>query len=314
MKKKFKNKHVFADVYGLTTLNQLAQVLAESPTQLRELVKTKNSFYEPFVQKGKNGKRDRPIDKPVGQLKLVQKKIGDRLLKLYSLSAITYGAVAKKSTRDNAMNHIGKKVVVRLDLVDCFHSIKAEWIYRCFRKRFGCSKSVSKVLTEICTYNGSIPVGSPLSSMLVNVVLDPLWNKIQAIVEITDHVVTVWVDDIIISGDEAEKLVNPVKKLVHEHGLRINWDKKKFKIMRSGQLQEATGCSLNSTVGVPKHKRAQYAKEAIARAFKGATTLEGQAGSVTYIKPAQGRQLLKLVKLINLGKNTAKATVTAQAS
>jgi len=131
VKKKFKNNYTFENVQGLKTINQLANVLAVTPAQLKKL----------------------------------QKRIIDRILKLYPLTDITYGAVDGMSTKLNAQNHVRKRVVVRIDLTDCFHSIKSEWVYRCFRKQFGYSKSVAKILTRISTYNGSIPVGSPLSSM-----------------------------------------------------------------------------------------------------------------------------------------------------
>lgn len=301
MKKRFKSKYQFADVKDLLTPNQLSRVLGISTPKLKKVAESAGSYYDPYTEIKENGKT-RDIDKPTGEIKELQKKITDRILKHYPLSNVAYGGVKGKSIRDNAENHTNQPVVVRIDLSNCFHSVRAEWVYRCFRKQFGYSHAVSKLLTQLSTFNGSIPVGSPLSSMLVNVVLDQLWIEANEIAKSVGCKLTVWVDDVVISGKNAEQAIEPVKKLINRHCLKIGWHK--LDIMRNNDLQEATGCSLNSGVGVPKAKRLAYARKAVEAAGNKQVDMTGQISYLTYVKPSQGKQLSKLVDKLNFTQKT----------
>jgi|GEM_PF-6569412 len=131
--------------------------------------------------------------------------------------------------------------------------------------------------------------------------MDPVWRQIKELVESAGCQCSIWVDDVVISGDNSELLIEPVKKLINGRGLKIGW-KDKLDIMRSRDRQEVTGCSLNSAIGVPKRKRIEYARKAIEKALTGKVDAIGHIGYTSYINPLQGKQLSKLVDSINASK------------
>ncbi len=294
MKKHFKTSRSFKEIVGILTIKHLAYILGEKSQILQNTATNADKYYHPFIEQ--QGEKKRKIDNPAGVLKDVQTKIGNRLLGVYPLCDIIFGAVPDHDTRMNAMLHTRQKVVVRLDLKDCFHSTKKVWVYNCFRKQFHYSRQVATLLTDLCTYNGSVPVGSPLSSTLVNVVYDPLWRTVKAYCQSQSHGCGIWVDDVIVSGPQAEKLIPEIKRLINKHGLRIGW--KKRKIQRSHQgPQEVTGNTVNSEVGVPIKKRREYAK-----ILKQAQTdpkvfwkAQGSLAHVRFVNKKQGTQLAKLI-------------------
>jgi len=294
MKKHFKTSRSFKEIVGILTIKHLAYILGEKPQILQSIATNADEYYRPFTEQ--QGSKQRRIDNPTGVLKDVQTKIGNRLLDVYPLCDIIFGAVPEHDTRMNAALHTRQKVVVRLDLKDCFHSTKKLWVYNCFRKQFRYSHQVATLLSNLCTYNDSVPVGSPLSSTLVNVVYDPLWRTVKAYCESQSHRCGIWVDDVIISGHQAEKLIPEVKRLINKRGLRIGW--KKLKIQRNHlEAQEVTGNTVNSEIGVPIRKRREYAK-----ILKQAQTdpklfwkAQGRLAHAKFVNRKQGKQLGKLM-------------------
>lgn len=290
MKKRLRSDYTFLQVRGIQELDKLAWVLGEKEDYLIELAAQKDSYYKPFIDE-QAGKKPRKIDQPTGELLRVQTKIRDRLLDLIPLSGIVFGAVEGKCTKMSAEVHLKKDVVVKLDLKDCFHSSKARRVKQLFTKRFGFSDGVANLLTELCTFEGHVPVGSTMSSTLVNLILNPLWERIDKYRKIHGLGASTWIDDLAFSGKLAEKHINAIKKMINSYGYRINWNKKE--IQRSNRPQAVNGGGVNSSkVTLPKTKRVEMAK-----ALKTDSISDTSLGKLAYAKlmnPSQGKQLEKL--------------------
>jgi hypothetical protein len=221
----------------------------------------------------------------------VQTKIRDRLLDLIPLSNIVFGAVEGKCTRMSAEVHLKKDVLVKLGLRDCFRSSKARRVKQLFANRFGFSEGVANLLTELCTFEGHVPVGSTMSSTLVNLILNPLWDRIDKYRKAHSLGASTWIDDLAFSGKSADKHIGAIKKMINGYGYRISWNKKE--IQRSNQPQVVNGGEVNSSrVTLPKIKRVE-----IARALKSNPISDTNLGKLAYAKlmsPNQGKQLEKL--------------------
>lgn len=297
MKKRLNSKYTFNDIRGTQSLKKLAWILGESEDYLIELSVQKDNYYKPYVDK--KGKKPRKIDQPTGELIVLQTKIRDRILDLVPLSDVVFGAVPGKNTQMSASIHTNKDVVVKLDLKDCFHSSKARKVRQLFRKRFGFSDKVAHILTELCTYEGHVPVGSTLSSTLVNLILNPLWKKVDSYLKSHGLSMSTWVDDLAFSGKNAEKHMTVIKRMINSYGYKISWEK--MEIQRSGGLQEVNGGCVNTKkVTVPKKKRIETAK-----VIKENPNSDSAIGKLTYVNTlssTQGKQLKKLRK--KLQKNS----------
>ncbi|MEO8582104.1 MAG: reverse transcriptase family protein [Patescibacteria group bacterium] len=300
MKKRLQSKYTFQQVRGIQKLDKLSWVLGERIDYLIELAAQKNNYYKPFVDE-QPGKKPREIDQPTGELLRVQTKIRDRLLDLIPLSRIVFGAVEGKSTKMSAEVHLKKDVVVKLDLKDCYHSSKARRVKQLFKNRFGFSERVSVLLTELCTFQGSVPVGSTLSATLVNLILNPLWDRIDKYRSTHGMGASTWVDDLAISGKSAEKHIEAIKKMINSYGYRISWNKKEIQRKSGPQIVNGGGVNTNR-VTVPKKKRLE-----IAKALKEDPHSDSSLGKLVYAKSlskSQGGQLEKLkLKLVGIQKS-----------
>lgn len=301
MQKRIRSPYSFDKVRGIQTLKRLSHILGEKADYLTELAIQKDSYYKPFIYKIP-GKKDRPIDRPTGELLRIQTKIRDRLLNLVPLCKVTYGGVEGMSTKDNAQHHLRKDTLVKLDLRDCFHSSKSRMVRRLFKNRFGFAPPIADLLTELCTYQGHVPVGSTLSSSLVNHVLNPVWQRIDDQCAIKNLAFTTWVDDIAISGESAEKEITTLKRIINNYGFRISWNK--AEILRSNEPQIVTGHGVNThQITVPKRKRQEIIK-ALREDLSSPTAL-GMLNYAQNANSSQGAQLEKLRK--NLAKTTGRS-------
>jgi len=305
MIKRVNSPYTFAQVRGAQTLKRIGQILGEKPEYLTELAIQKNSYYDPYIDK-KPGKKPRPIDQPKGELLRIQTKIRDRLLDLIPLCKVTYGGVVGKDTKSAASQHLQKDVLVKLDLRDCFHSTKARMVRRLFRNRFGFSKPVSDLLTELCTYNGHVPVGSTLSSALVNNVLNPVWVKIDNECAVRDLSFTTWVDDLAISGKCADKVIEMIKRCINSYGYKISWNK--TEVLRRNKPQVVTGNGVNTKqVTIPKQKRREIAKSITQNPLSPSTN--GKVNYAEITNQVQARQLTKLRSRISAAASKAQEAI-----
>lgn len=295
MKKRLKSKYDFEHVRGIQDLKRLSYILGEKKEYLLELVAQKNYYYKPYIDK-KPGKKPRPIDQPTEDLLGIQTKIRDRILDLVPLPRIVFGAVEGKNTQMAATAHLKKEVVVKLDLKDCFHSSEARKVKQLFIKRFGFSESIAGLLTELCTFEGHVPVGSTLSSTLVNLILVPMWLRIETYCLRHNLGTDAWVDDFAMSGKSAEKHIDAVKRIIQSYGYRISWKKKE--IQRSNGPQIVNGVGVNSSkTTIPRKKR-----EEIARDLKENPNSDSVIGKLTYaagLSSSQSKQLKKLQNKLN---------------
>lgn len=295
MIKRVKSPYNFNQIRGIQKLDRLSYVLGEKQDFLIELAIQKDNYYKPFVDR-KPGKKDRYIDQPTGELLAVQTKIRDRILDLAHLSMVTYGGVEGKGTTQNAQQHLRKNELVKLDLHDCFHSTKSRMIRRLFKNRFGYSKPIADLLTELCTYKGHVPVGSTLSSTLVNHVLNPVWEKIHSHCSNLELAFTTWVDDIAVSGKAPREEIGFIKDTINSYGFEISWHKKE--ILRNNGPQSVTGKGVNTNrITVPVKKRLEFAK--VIKADPTSPSSQGKINYVISTNRSQGMQLDKLRQKLN---------------
>ena len=81
-----------------------------------------------------------------------------------------------------------------------------------------CSKDVAGILAEVTTYFGHLPTGSPLSPIMSYHVNSDMWEEIYLRTLESDCKLSVWVDDICVSGSIIPgSLIWDIKKIIHNH-------------------------------------------------------------------------------------------------
>lgn len=235
-KKKYKLDQ--SPFYCLQSKKELARLLCLSLSKLQELTLSKDLYTEKQIFDSQRNK-SRLVEEPKPELKRVQKRI-EELLKRIELPNYIHGPAKGRSYVSNAKAHINNVVVRTLDIKEYFPSTRSKRIYWFFHKRMKCSSDVAGILTRLSSYKEHLPTGSPLSPLLSYFAHIDMWEEINEIVELADCTLTIYVDDVTISGNRVTgELIWQIKKKFHSCGLRSNNKKEKFYIGK--KAREVTG-------------------------------------------------------------------------
>ena len=211
-----------------------------------------NYFYRDFEVAKKNGSK-RLISEPLPSLKEIQIWILRNILYKVPSSAFAKAYRPTVTLLENLRFHKKQFKVFTLDLENFFPSIRVEAVENEFLK-LGYSKIVSKLLSKLCTRNGTLPQGAPTSPYLSNLVFKEADAAIAAYCKEHKIRYTRYADDMSFSGDfDENELLQKVTETVEKMGLRIN--AKKTKLMTTGMRQTVTGVVVNEKPQVVFYKR-----------------------------------------------------------
>jgi len=210
------------------------------------------SYYRIFsITKRSGGQRQ--ISEPLPSLKEIQRWILDNILYRLPPSRFAKGFVPKRSIRENARFHRNQEKVLSLDLKDFFTSIRVNRVYLFFHS-LGYSRPLSRLLTHLCTLDGSLPQGAPTSPALSNLINVQLDKRLGGFALKHNLRYTRYADDITFSGDlHAGRIIRFVQKVVGEDEMRLN--EKKIRLMERHQRQEVTGITVNQKLQASRETR-----------------------------------------------------------
>jgi retron-type reverse transcriptase len=224
MPEKRRYKLEASPLYHLGRKSKLARLLGISEAELRYFTKYADKLYTEKERPKKNGKM-REIQDPARPLKKVQAALA-RLLTRVEPPAFLFCPVKGRCYVDNAAAHRGQRVVKSLDIREYFPSTPSRRVYWFFREVMGCQRDVSAVLSQLSTYKGWLPTGSPLSPILAFYAHYDVWSRVSNFCEAYGCRLTVYIDDVTISGDHvSEELFWKVKKEIHRAGHRYHKEK-----------------------------------------------------------------------------------------
>ncbi len=239
-------------IYGA---NRLAHILGWDRKWLEKIATRAAEFYRPF-EKPRIGKKPRLIDHPISPLKDIQALIKEHILDEVSFPSYVLGGVKGGSAWLNASLHRGKRVVITVDVVDCFPSISNNRVFRIWCNRLGCSPTVSHILTQLTTFEGHLPQGAPTSTCLANLALLPVVEECREMVSILRLELSQFVDDVGISGNLSDfDIITDISQIFSRHGFRIG--RHKLHLMRCGRAQKVTGFTVNRSLGIPRKGRSR---------------------------------------------------------
>lgn len=176
----------------------------------------------------------------------------------YNHEVIT-GFVPGRSILDNARPHVGKRVVLSIDLKNFFPSFKFKEIKGLFCSRR--EKSFDDVLKLVTTCRGNLPQGAPTSPMLAN------WLCVEGDAELVDYCTkhrlayTRYADDLTFSSytdidqDVVDNLIHMINSSLF--GLNVKIAPNKIKFMRCHKQQRVTGIVVNQRLSIPRARRKQ---------------------------------------------------------
>ena len=225
--------------FRLRSRARLAKLLHKGRPALEALAREQDP-YTHFSKKKSSGSM-RLISAPRDDLKRVQARIANLLSRIAPPDYL-FAPVAGRSYVDNAARHLGAKSVRLLDILDFFPSCTAKKVYWFFHTRMQCSPDVAALITGLVTHDGSLPQGSPSSPILAYLSYIDMWNKVEQIVTDADCTLSVYADDLTVSGKAVpEFAIWRIKQELYKHGHRYNAAKERS---RYGKPVEITGTIL----------------------------------------------------------------------
>jgi RNA-directed DNA polymerase len=264
-----------ADIPALPSARALAEAMGITTPELRFLAfdraLSRVSHYKRFLIAKKAG-GDRLISAPMPRLKRVQYWILDNILSAFPIHGAAHGFALGRSIVSNARPHVGREVVVNLDLKDFFPTLTWKRVRGKFRA-LGYSEAVATVLALLCTepdvdaieLDGErlyarkgprrLPQGAPTSPALTNLICYRLDCRLAGLGARLGFTYTRYADDMTFSAsgvaaDRVGTLLKAVGDIVAAEGFTVHPDK--TRVMRRHRRQEVTGLVVNERVGVPR--------------------------------------------------------------
>jgi len=221
----------------------------------------------------------RLIEAPKPRLKEIQRRILTEILDRIPLHPSVHGFARSRSIQTFAAPHVGKRVVLRMDVKDFFPSFSAARIESFFRTA-GYPESVAEILAALSTTAAPrqewgrfsldigrdqlreamwlyerrhLPQGAPSSPALANLCAWRIDSRLSGLAAAAGATYTRYADDLAFSGDEpfesrVELFSLHVAAILLEEGFHANH--RKTRIMRSGVRQYLAGLVANRRVNV----------------------------------------------------------------
>jgi len=200
------------------------------------------------------GEKIRPIKQPIGELDDVLHKVKG-ILDQIELPFYMHGGVKKHSPITNAASHVRKKAVLNFDIADFFPSVKPRHVYETFYKHCRFPAGVSWILTQLVTFEGQLPQGSPTSTVVANLVILPLAQRLHKLAEKHGCDYSQFVDDGTISGPGYIERVRPlIDKIIRQTGFQASPKPHKRTTKYQPDEQVVTGVRVNKGIDVPSQK------------------------------------------------------------
>jgi retron-type reverse transcriptase len=309
--------------YGLPiwrTEQDLADALGISLKELRffsiHREAERIAHYVTFALPKRSGGQ-RLIMAPKRRLKRLQRALLDLLVRKLPVSDHAHGFRRGRSVRTGAEPHVGRAVLLKMDLKDFFPSVTFGRV-RGMLIALGYGYVVATVLAVLMTEAERQPVeiegtifhvpvgprhcvqGAPTSPGLCNCVALRLDRRLAGLARRFGFTYTRYADDLTFSGGaagSAHALRVRATRIIREEGFEVNSEK--TRIARKGRRQQVTGVTVNAQLGLSRRERRRL------RAMIHQLGKERAAGVANPDRAASLRGKLAYLAMLNPGQAAA---------
>ena len=193
-------------------------------------------------------------------LKNVQRAIADNILAYYPISKYATAYKFGASVQRNAVPHVNKKKILKLDIEKFFDSILYSRVKNTVFREEKFSEPIRILLTMLCYFKESLPQGAPTSPAITNIIMYDFDEKVGAYCTEKGIAYTRYCDDMTFSGDFDEKeVIVLVKKELRGLGLFLKASK--TKVITSEKRQAVTGIVVNEKINLTKEYKKKLRQE-----------------------------------------------------
>lgn len=217
-------------------------------------------YYHHHIPKENGGTRRLCV--PTHVIKTQQRFILETILKGLPVSSHAFAYCQGRSVEDCARPHIHQDVLIHLDITDFFGSITEDMVFAMFLRETGYSKSLCRLLAQLCCHRRRLPQGTVTSPMLSNIVFRRCDEALAQLAEQYSANYTRYSDDLFFSGDASvnvNQLLKDVSRILLSFGFRLNGEK--TKVRRRQHRQAVLGLTVNDRLQVSRSYRRQLLQE-----------------------------------------------------
>ena len=286
----------------IQSLDDFSMLTHISKYTIYQLSVHSGEYYKTYKILKKSGKY-RTISQPSRKLKGLQAWILINILNNIKVSDSCKGFEKKTSILDNAIPHKGANTVLSMDLEDFFPTVSSKQVFNIF-KTLGYNNLLSAVFTNICSYNGSLPQGSPCSPKLANLSAWKLDLRIQGYVGKRGINYTRYADDLAFSSlnpSKVVKIIPMIRTIIESENFFINHSK--TRVAGSSRAKIVTGLVISGdSIGVGKQKfkniRAKIHHLTFPEEQENTKLLYEVNGWLSYLNSVDKKRLLKAKEYI----------------
>lgn len=169
----------------------------------------------------------RRIETPCGKLKMFHARLAELLARIKTPEYVY--SKPKRSFVDNAAVHLGCTKLIKTDIRHFFQNVSIKKVRDLFLNRFHCPSDIAEMMASLSCFQGHLPTGSEISLYLAYWSNEAMFHEIHDLVSRSGCRMSVYVDDITISGQGASKeLLTEVMRIINQHDLPVNRKKSKL--------------------------------------------------------------------------------------
>ena len=202
----------------------------------------------------------RNLSVPDEILKVIQRQISEVLLIHMPVSRYAKAYRFGSSTLRNAKYHVGKQVVLKLDILHFFDSIRYSTVKDKMFPEEIYAEPLRILLTMLCYHKDALPQGAPSSPAITNIILCEFDEQVGQWCRERGIAYTRYCDDMTFSGDfDPAEVIRFVRLELKKLDFLLN--EQKTRIQRSGHQQTVTGIVVNEKLSIPADYRRKLRQE-----------------------------------------------------
>lgn len=215
----------------------------------------------------------RTIMAPRRQLKSLQRIVLRTLVDQLPVSEHAHGFRRGRSIASGASSHVGKRVVVTMDLQDFFPTVtfvRVRGYFIAMGYGYVVAATLAALLTEaprqVVEVNGEryyVPVGerhcvpgAPTSPGICNAIVHRMDRRLSGLASHLGFDYSRYADDLTFSGNDRKRvgrILGATQRIVESEGFALRSDK--TRVAHAGSRQRVTGVTVNETLGLSRVER-----------------------------------------------------------
>ena len=247
------------------SMDALCRALGVPSDRLTRVLRSADRLYLRRIWIRKPGRKPRPVFPASPELRDIQQRVLDRILKRVTPPPYLMGGIQGRSYIGNARRHAGAAVLFGQDVEDFFPSVSVQRVESIFRDVLRFPPLVAQTLARLCTRNGQLVQGGVASTHIANLALYRTEPDFAEQATTAGLRYTRFVDDVHVSSRHwvpitvKTKLVSDMRSLLERQGYRPKRSKQ-FVAARNGPMQ-VHRLNVNSSASSPRRHRQRLRNE-----------------------------------------------------